>query len=236
MVSGPNLGRFGPRKVDSDADALPAAAQASDASEATNATNSDAQSWAASRASLPIFASGGMAALITEATVPTGSKRSSSSSNRVWPSSAVSGCVDWGGFFFGGAAGGGGGGASIFVFGWARRPASGAASLGSGRGVLGAAAAGRRRVGGPVARGPNSEATAPPPDLDGRLVAECAAADRSPESCLRGAHAWRGRRGRARPLRPLGLPRPRGHTRPRAAMKIRPPLGVLQGLEPSFNG
>ena len=42
---------------------------------------------------------------MTDATVPTGSNRSSSSSNRVWPSSAVSGCVDWGGFFFGGWAG-----------------------------------------------------------------------------------------------------------------------------------
>ena len=67
-----------------------------------------------------------MAARITEATVPTGSSLSSSSSKRVWPSSAVSGWVDWGGFFFGGAAGGGGGGgASIFVFGWGAAAACG---------------------------------------------------------------------------------------------------------------
>ena len=155
VVSGPNLGRFGPRKVDSDADALPAAAQASDASDATKATNSDAQSWAASLASRPILASVGMAARMTLATVPTGSNLSSSSSNRVWPSSAVSGCVDWGGFFFGGCCGGGGGGGASILCSAGRgggRP--GQPMLYSGRGVLGTAAAGRRRVGGPAARRP----------------------------------------------------------------------------------
>ena len=82
-----------------------------------------------------------------------GSNRSSSSSKRVWPSSAVSGCVDWGGFFFGGCCGGGGGGRLHLVFGWARRRASGAADVMSwpGRPWDGGSGAAARRGGGGAA-------------------------------------------------------------------------------------
>ena len=113
----------------------------------------------------------------------TGSNRSSSSSNKVWPSSAVSGCVAAGGFFFGGC-GGGGGGRLHLVFGWgAAAGVRGGRCWVGGRGVLGTAARGGG-ASGAAARGALCVCDALPPDLDGRLVRSGAAQGPEPQRAL----------------------------------------------------